>query len=211
MYYIKCTRTRKVYLLCSTIPFVLPLLLCKCLFPYLAHTTLQALSKNGKVFGNGIMVGVQRCIDKVRNRVPPTHISSCLGNLLVSLLCISSCLGNLLMSFSCSYLSLVSLLSKGAPCRTAPLGPPGLPRPPLVDRDRPPSDPLQQHIKPPVPRTRLGLHCLPPPPPTPPPPILLRHFNLCLSLRLCRPIPILHRKAPVYFQRRLNTYLDGED
>ena len=44
-----------------------------------------------------------------------------------------------------------------------------------------------------------------------PPPILLRHFNLCLSLRLCRPIPILHRKAPVYFQRRLNTYLDGED
>ena len=26
---------------------------------------LQALSKNGKVFGNGIMVGVQQCIDKV--------------------------------------------------------------------------------------------------------------------------------------------------
>ena len=25
----------------------------------------QALSKNGKVFGNGIMVGVQPCIDKV--------------------------------------------------------------------------------------------------------------------------------------------------
>ena len=26
---------------------------------------MQALSKNGKVFGNGIMVGVQMCIDKV--------------------------------------------------------------------------------------------------------------------------------------------------
>ena len=26
---------------------------------------LQALSKNGKVYGNGIMVGVQPCIDKV--------------------------------------------------------------------------------------------------------------------------------------------------
>ena len=26
---------------------------------------MQALSKNGKVFGNGIMVGVQQCIDKV--------------------------------------------------------------------------------------------------------------------------------------------------
>ena len=28
-------------------------------------TYVQALSKNGKVFGNGIMVGVQQCIDKV--------------------------------------------------------------------------------------------------------------------------------------------------
>lgn len=27
----------------------------------------QALSKNGKIFGNGIMVGVQPCIDKVSN------------------------------------------------------------------------------------------------------------------------------------------------
>ena len=26
---------------------------------------VQALSKNGKVYGNGIMVGVQQCIDKV--------------------------------------------------------------------------------------------------------------------------------------------------
>lgn len=25
----------------------------------------QALSKNGKVYGNGIMIGVQPCIDKV--------------------------------------------------------------------------------------------------------------------------------------------------
>ncbi len=29
-------------------------------------SSLQALSKNGKVYGNGIMVGVQQCIDKVR-------------------------------------------------------------------------------------------------------------------------------------------------
>ena len=28
----------------------------------------QALSKNGKIFGNGIMVGVQPCIDKVSNQ-----------------------------------------------------------------------------------------------------------------------------------------------
>ncbi len=40
---------------------------------YICHTPTnivyfpfpQALSKNGKVFGNGIMVGVQPCIDKV--------------------------------------------------------------------------------------------------------------------------------------------------
>lgn len=30
---------------------------------------LQALSKNGKIFGNGIMVGVQQCIDKVKNDI----------------------------------------------------------------------------------------------------------------------------------------------
>lgn len=37
--------------------------------PFPAHSSdcvvLQALSKNGKVYGNGIMVGVQPCIDKV--------------------------------------------------------------------------------------------------------------------------------------------------
>ena len=32
---------------------------------------LQALSKNGKVYGNGIMVGVQPCIDKVW---PSSHV-----------------------------------------------------------------------------------------------------------------------------------------
>ena len=40
-----------------------------CLGVRLAQDTLyhylQALSKNGKVYGNGIMVGVQPCIDKV--------------------------------------------------------------------------------------------------------------------------------------------------
>ena len=40
-----------------------------CLGARLAQDTLyrclQALSKNGKVYGNGIMVGVQPCIDKV--------------------------------------------------------------------------------------------------------------------------------------------------
>lgn len=31
----------------------------------ITHYICQALGKNGKVFGNGIMVGVQRCVDKV--------------------------------------------------------------------------------------------------------------------------------------------------
>ena len=36
---------------------------------------MQALSKNGKVFGNGIMVGVQQCIDKVsENMKPVVHV-----------------------------------------------------------------------------------------------------------------------------------------
>ena len=34
-----------------------------------AHTNMQALSKNGKIYGNGIMVGVQPCIDKVLRTV----------------------------------------------------------------------------------------------------------------------------------------------
>ena len=29
------------------------------------YVHVQALSKNGKVYGNGIMIGVQPCIDKV--------------------------------------------------------------------------------------------------------------------------------------------------
>ena len=35
----------------------------------------QALSKNGKVYGNGIMIGVQPCIDKVSRlcRLPADH------------------------------------------------------------------------------------------------------------------------------------------
>lgn len=35
------------------------------LFPICVCMYVQALSKNGKVYGNGIMVGVQQCIDKV--------------------------------------------------------------------------------------------------------------------------------------------------
>ena len=35
---------------------------------------LQALSKNGKVYGNGIMVGVQQCIDKVSPLPHPSHV-----------------------------------------------------------------------------------------------------------------------------------------
>ena len=33
---------------------------------YNSVSPLQALSKNGKVYSNGIMIGVQPCIDKVR-------------------------------------------------------------------------------------------------------------------------------------------------
>ena len=190
--------------------FCITILLCKCLFSYLAHTTLQALSKNGKVFGNGIMVGVQRCIDKVRDRVPPTHISSCLGNLLVSLLCTSHALG----TSSCH--SRVPISHWSVCYRRAH----------HVGQHYWGHQASHAHLW----WTETGIHQTPyssissrqclapgwgsivfPPSPSPPPPILLRHFNLCLSLRLCRPIPILHRKAPVYFQRRLNTYLDGED
>ena len=36
---------------------------------------VQALSKNGKVFGNGIMVGVQQCIDKVSD---PLNVHACM-------------------------------------------------------------------------------------------------------------------------------------
>ena len=44
---------------------------------YIIHviTDMQALSKNGKVFGNGIMVGVQQCIDKVSDVYMYLHTS----------------------------------------------------------------------------------------------------------------------------------------
>lgn len=48
---------------------------------------MQALSKNGKIFGTDIMVGVQPCIDKVSNIVLFQNLFICaLCSLLLNLL-----------------------------------------------------------------------------------------------------------------------------
>ena len=38
---------------------------------------MQALSKNGKVYSNGIMIGVQPCIDKVHLSSREIFMSDC--------------------------------------------------------------------------------------------------------------------------------------
>ena len=52
-----------------------------------ALSLMQALSKNGKIFDNGIMIGVKQCIDKVLTVPTCTLYSICTGTCWLEELC----------------------------------------------------------------------------------------------------------------------------